>query len=331
MSEIVFAPISHDRVTFERESVQRALCSKLPLVLERSGSDQVSWCSGQIEVMRVTASPESSAKIAKRKLSVSLVLSSEPMSSAESMSPDFFIVGASSSSMAKELRRALSQASATHPCYMLTVSLNPELLQEVISHVPHTHEVEKAANMPVDSYVSAVQNQGRGNQDCRATQAELMTLERMVDLHLQGIDYDLPFLLLLKELYFFVLVAPHGHILRQLFSHGAPEYKIAQAISFLRANLRSDVTMESLAAKVYMAVPTFYKHFKQITSLSPLQYLKRLRLYEARRLMLTKSLTAAAASYEVGYMSEQHFSRDYKKFFGRPPLQDLKPIFAAHL
>ena len=329
MSEIVFAPISHDRVTFERESVQRALCSKLPLVLERSGSDQVSWCSGQIEVMRVTASPESSAKIAKRKLSVSLVLSSEPMSSAESMSPDFFIVGASSSSMAKELRRALSQASATHPCYMLTVSLNPELLQEVVSQVPH--EVEKAANMPVDSSVTGDQNQCSGNQNCRATQAELMTLERMVDLHLQGIDYDLPFLLLLKELYFFVLVAPHGHILRQLFSHGAPEYKIAQAISFLRANLRSDVTMESLAAKVYMAVPTFYKHFKQITSLSPLQYLKRLRLYEARRLMLTESLTAAAASYEVGYMSEQHFSRDYKKFFGRPPLQDLKPIFAAHL
>ncbi len=329
MSEIVFAPISHDRVTFERESVQRALCSKLPLVLERSGSDQVSWCSGQIEVMRVTASPESSAKIAKRKLSVVLVLSSEPMSSAESMSPDFFIVGASSSSMAKELRRALSQASATHPCYMLTVSLNPELLQEVVSQVPH--EVEKAANMPVDSSVTGDQNQCSGNQNCRATQAELMTLERMVDLHLQGIDYDLPFLLLLKELYFFVLVAPHGHILRQLFSHGAPEYKIAQAISFLRANLRSDVTMESLAAKVYMAVPTFYKHFKQATSLSPLQYLKRLRLYEARRLMLTESLTAAAASYEVGYMSEQHFSRDYKKFFGRPPLQDLKPIFAAHL
>lgn len=185
--------------------------------------------------------------------------------------------------------------------------------------------------MPVDSSVTGDQNQCSGNQNCHATQAELMTLERMVDLHLQGIDYDLPFLLLLKELYFFVLLAPHGHILRQLFSHGAPEYKIAQAISFLRANLRSDVTMESLAAKVYMAVPTFYKHFKQITSLSPLQYLKRLLLYEARRLMLTESLTAAAASYEVGYMSEQHFSRDYKKFFGRPPLQDLKPIFAAHL
>ena len=329
MSEIVFAPISHDRVTFERESVQRALCSKLPLVLERSGSDQVSWCSGQIEVMRVTLSPESSAKIAKRKLSVVLVLSAASPLSAESVSPDFFIVGASSSSMTKELRRALSHASATHPCYMLTVSLNPELLQEVLSQVPH--EVEKAANMPVDSTVTAVQNQGSENQDCHATQAELMTLERMVDLHLQGIDYVLPFLLLLKELYFFVLVAPHGNILRQLFSHGAPEYKIAQAISFLRANLRSDVTMESLAAKVYMAVPTFYKHFKQITSLSPLQYLKRLRLYEARRLMLTESLTAAAASYEVGYMSEQHFSRDYKKFFGRPPLQDLKPIFAAHL
>ena len=238
MSEIVFAPISHDRVTFERESVLRALCSKLPLVLERSVSDQVSWCSGQIEVLRVTSSPESSAKIAKRKLSVVLVLSAASPLSAESVSPDFFIVGASSSSMTKELRRALSHASATHPCYMLTVSL---------------------------------------------------------------------------------------------ISHGAPECKIAQAISCLRANLRSDVTMESLAAKVYMAVPTFYKHFKQATSLSPLQYLKRLRLYEARRLMLTESLTAAAASYEVGYMSEQHFSRDYNKLFGRPPLQDIKPIFAAHL
>lgn len=325
MSEIEFAPVSHGSVT----SLQRALGSKLPLVLERSSSDFVSWCSGQIELMRVTSSPDSLAKVPKKKQSLILVLASEPQSSAESLRYDFFLVGSSSSPMARELRQTLSQASASHPCYMLIVSLNPELLQEVITQVPHV--VAETANMPLASSVAGEREQGSGNQDYYATRAELMTLERMVDLHLQGIDYDLPFSLLLKELYFFVLVAPHGRILRQLFSHGAPEYKIAQAISFLRANLRSDVTMESLAAKVYMAVPTFYKHFKQATSLSPLQYLKRLRLYEARRLMLTESLTAAAASYEVGYMSEQHFSRDYKKFFGRPPLQDLKPMFAAHL
>ena len=74
---------------------------------------------------------------------------------------------------------------------------------------------------------------------------------------------------------------------------------------------------------VYMAVPTFYRHFKEATSLSPLQYLKRLRLLEAKRLMISESMSASAAGYEVGYISEQHFSRDYKKFFGRPPMQDV--------
>lgn len=81
---------------------------------------------------------------------------------------------------------------------------------------------------------------------------------------------------------------------------------------------------------VFMAVPTFYRHFKEATSLSPLQYLKRLRLMEAKRLMLSESLSASAAGYEVGYISEQHFSRDYKKFFGRPPMQDVAQSIAVN-
>ena len=72
-----------------------------------------------------------------------------------------------------------------------------------------------------------------------------------------------------------------------------------------------------------MAVPTFYRHFKAATTLSPLQYIKQLRLQEAKRLMLNEHMQAATAGFQVGYISEQHFSRDYKRFFGLPPLQDI--------
>ncbi len=157
-----------------------------------------------------------------------------------------------------------------------------------------------------------------------ATLDELKTIRRVMELVERGTTNEYPYNLMVRELYYYVLSSQHGLSLRKLFTAGAQDYKIAKVIAYLKDNYRrSDIEVENLAQMVYMAVPTFYRHFKEATSLSPLQYLKRLRLLEAKRLMISESLSASAAGYEVGYISEQHFSRDYKKFFGRPPMQDV--------
>lgn len=206
--------------------------------------------------------------------------------------------------------RVLNQ-SDDEPGLSVSLRLEPTLIQEVVQQLQPLEQQQL-----IDCDMCALSSQA--NFD------ELMTVYRLTDMYVRGIHGDYPYSLLLKELYYYVLTAQHGLSLRKLFTSGAHDFKIAKAINFLKDNYRDEIAIESLADMVYMAVPTFYKHFKEATSLSPLQYVKRLRLHEAKRLMLDENFSAAAAGYEVGYVSEQHFSRDYKKLFGRPPLQDIK-------
>ena len=87
--------------------------------------------------------------------------------------------------------------------------------------------------------------------------------------------------------------------------------------------------MDELAEHVNMAPSSFYRNFKKITQVSPLQYQKQLKLYEAQRLMLTGNYDVTNASYEVGYESPTQFSREYKKMFGNPPKADIKNLVLA--
>ena len=87
--------------------------------------------------------------------------------------------------------------------------------------------------------------------------------------------------------------------------------------------------MDELAKSLNLAPSSFYKHFKDVTTISPLQYQKQLRLYEAQRLMLTGEHNAESASYLVGYESPTQFSREYKKMFGNPPRTDIKSLVNA--
>ena len=84
--------------------------------------------------------------------------------------------------------------------------------------------------------------------------------------------------------------------------------------------------MDEVALIVNMEPSSFYRNFKKVTQVSPLQYQKQLKLYEAQRLMLTGNYDAASASYEVGYESPTQFSREYKKMFGNPPKTDIKNL-----
>ena len=129
--------------------------------------------------------------------------------------------------------------------------------------------------------------------------------------------------LILREIHFRTLIGPQGGCLRLITTQGTHTSQVAEAITWLRDNYREPIHINKLAQIVNMATSTFHRHFKEVTSLSPLQFQKRLRLYEAQRLMLTADKDATSASLEVGYESPSQFSREYKRLFGEPPHRDI--------
>jgi len=134
--------------------------------------------------------------------------------------------------------------------------------------------------------------------------------------------------LVLREITYRVLIGPQGARLRQIAAAGAPDHQIARAIRWLRAHFRAPLRGESLARQARMSLSGFHQHFKAVTGLSPLQYQKRLRLQEARRLMMDEGLDAASAAFRVGYESPSQFSREYRRMFGTPPRQHLTAVKA---
>lgn len=129
--------------------------------------------------------------------------------------------------------------------------------------------------------------------------------------------------LVAKEIHYRLLMAPFGGMLRNLIRHDSDASAIARAIGHIRADVRSPIAIPELARRVGMSASSFHKHFKVITSTTPLQYQKELRLLEARRLLKTGSASVTTTALEVGYESPSQFSREYARKFGVPPSQDL--------
>ncbi len=132
--------------------------------------------------------------------------------------------------------------------------------------------------------------------------------------------------MIVREIHYFLLAGQNGHRLRSFYTLGSQGNHVAQAITWLKQNLAAAVQVEELAEKVHMAPSTFHRHFKEVTTLSPLQFQKRLRLHEAQRLMLMQNMDASSAGMAVGYESLSQFSREYKRLFGESPRKDVQRL-----
>ena len=136
-------------------------------------------------------------------------------------------------------------------------------------------------------------------------------------------DVELLAPLIVDEILIRVLRSSIGVRVAQMGFAESSVYRVAKAISWLRANFAQPMKVEELAELVHVSVSSFHEHFKSVTSMSPLQYQKVLRLQEARRLMLSAIMDAGAASQQVGYLSASQFSREYRRFFGSAPTKDI--------
>lgn len=134
--------------------------------------------------------------------------------------------------------------------------------------------------------------------------------------------------LIQQEMIVRLLHGEHGPTLRHLVAAGSPSQQIAKVIAWLKQHVTEDVPMDDLATKAHMSPSTFRQHFRAVAGMSPLQYLKHLRLQEARQLMLNEDLDASSAAVRVGYESASQFSREYSRLFGEPPQRDIKRMKA---
>lgn len=132
---------------------------------------------------------------------------------------------------------------------------------------------------------------------------------------------DIPFLapLIQREIIYRILQTPAGARLREIATLGSHGQRIGRVIDWLRRNYDKPASVEDLARMAAMGVSTFHHHFRELTAMSPLQYIKQLRLQAARQKMLAEGLDASSAAYAVGYQSASQFSREYKRYFGVPP------------
>ena len=142
---------------------------------------------------------------------------------------------------------------------------------------------------------------------------------------------DIPILapMMIREISYRLLIGEQSEAVRQIATSGSNMQRIAAVIQTIKVDFTKPMRVAALAEQASMSPSSFHHHFKQVTSMSPLQYQKQLRLLEARRLMLAENYNAITAADQVGYESPSQFSREYAQLFGAPPIQDIERLLAT--
>ncbi len=204
------------------------------------------------------------------------------------------------------------EASRERPYLALRLELSPALVSSVLVEASPSFLKERGEVRAID--VSPV--------DGKLLDA-FVRLVRLLDAPAEA-QVLMP--LVTREIIYRLLMGEQGPRLRHLVMEGGYTPSIATAVKRLRQDFDQPLRIEQLAQELDMSVSGFHHHFKSVTAMSPLQFQKRLRLQEARRLMLSEDIDAASAAYRVGYQDASHFNREYKSHFGVPPLRDVQRL-----
>jgi AraC-like DNA-binding protein len=203
----------------------------------------------------------------------------------------------------------VTRATRNEPFLCFGLDLNPYKIAELALKV-------------FPNGVPAPQNR-RGLYATESQEGIVEAATKLIALMAEPRDAELLAPLVVDEILIRLLRSPVGSRVAQIGHTDSSVQRIARAVSEIRDNFTQPLAVDALARLVNMSVSSFHQHFKAVTSMSPVQYQKVLRLQEARRLMLSYVNDARSASREVGYVSASQFSREYARFFGSAPTKDI--------
>jgi AraC-like DNA-binding protein len=210
------------------------------------------------------------------------------------------------------LASQVMKASQAEPFLCVRIDLEPQKIAELTMKVyPH--------GLPPVRENRAVYV---GRSDAHITNAAV----RLMELLSRPEEAQLLSPLIIDEILIRLLRSPLGSRVAQMGLKNSGLNGVSKSVAWLRSNFTQPVKMERLAKLANMSASTFHSHFKAVTAMSPLQFQKVLRLQEARRLMLSAMMDAGIASRQVGYLSASQFSREYGRFFGEAPTQDIAKL-----
>ncbi len=203
-------------------------------------------------------------------------------------------------------------ASSTRPYLCMRINIDRQTLAELLLQVGPNPTAARAADRAL--YIARTEE---------SLLDAIIRLMRLVD---EPRDAAVLAPLILREIHYRVLLGELGQRLRELGRIDSQTQRIARAIELLRTRYAQALSIDELARVAHMSTSSLHHRFKEVTAMSPVQYQKNLRLHEARRLMLTEGLEAAAAAHRVCYESASQFSREYRRLFGAPPRREIETV-----
>ena len=199
----------------------------------------------------------------------------------------------------------VSEASPAQPFLALALMLDPIRLSDAMQNTPDAMEsydesfaLQSASDVLIDVWGRLLRLFDRPS--------EVAALSELYE----------------RELLFRLLSGPMGPLLRQIGSSDSNLTRIRRTMDHIRQHHAERIEVATMADLAGMSLTTFHRRFKQVTGISPLQYQKQVRLHEAKRILIASEGSAASVAYRVGYESASQFSREYRRLFGMPPLQD---------
>jgi len=206
----------------------------------------------------------------------------------------------------------IREASKQRPYLAARLALDPSIVTAVL--------------METGSLTSGADRAAKAMAVSRLDANLLESMARIVRLVATPRDYTALAPLAVREIVYRLALGEQGGRLRQIALNAGRAHRVAKAIELVRKGYDKPLRIAGLARQLGMSTSGLHHHFKAVTAMSPLQFQKQLRLQEARRLLVAGEFDAATAGYRVGYDDPSQFSREYKRFFGEPPMRDVERL-----
>ncbi len=219
----------------------------------------------------------------------------------------------------------VEEASAENPFLSMCISVDPVMLGDLLIDLD-----EDELDLDDEGYGSTTVAMEQAIHAAPLTDQIAGAAVRLIEAMDHETERKVLARQIMREILYRVLVGERGACLRAAARRGGKFHQLAEVLRTLHTDYTRAFSVGDMASIAGMSATAFHAHFKAVTSMTPLQYLKNIRLHQARNMMLHDGLNASTAAFRVGYASPFQFSREYKRLFGAPPSREVRSVLPEH-